>query len=800
MAIAEAAVRLARFWIFEGFSPQDLTRAGDFLEERMYVPGEILYSQGDHPDTLYLVEDGAVRETGRDPDGKLILDRRVEAAGWLGHRSLLSGSGRRCTAMVVRDSRLLVLSEIAAETVLAMFPKLRDRLRRVQVVNRLLAIPLFASFSEDQLHQAADLAQLVSYAPAEVIFHQGEPSKAFFVIDSGQLVERVAGTLPGDRNWPRYITAGGFIGSHGLLNDTTRRATAEAVTDVHLYRFGADAFQWFRQLRPGFDRSLDPPYLVGHLHQLPLFSRLGLEELKHLAGYVGQARYRPTDAIYRQGELDPTLYILHEGEAIVRGRDEQGHERPRSYLRAGDSVGETSLFLEEPRDVTVESTTASHWFYLTREDLNQYLALRPQVLDELVPKDEVADRQGIARFPWMEHDERFVLRCRRHVAVVISRLILPGVLFFIALLIPPDLHPLGLGLGIVAALWAFWYIVDWTNDYYIVTTKRVAHREKVLFVRETRDETPLDKIQNVNVQQGLSGNMLGYGTLLIDTAAGDRTGVVRIVFTYLPEPQEVQALVFEQMSRLQAGDRLETHRSIRDKLEAAIGVGLNPSVPKPAVPSSAAAELGPETNVKRQRVYRALWGNRFWIEKEHDGEIVWRKHWIRLLARIWLPLVLLPLLLAGLVAPIFVSYLLTPVFYVPIALLALVLLFWLWWVWADWGNDQYIVTDDRIIDTERLPLGFRSSRTETTFDRIQNVNFEIPHPMATILSYGTVFIYTAGAEGRLDFQYVRDPKKVQAEIFRRLTAYEALQRRKLREDQMAELPDWFAVYDQSRRP
>jgi hypothetical protein len=110
------------------------------------------------------------------------------------------------------------------------------------------------------------------------------------------------------------------------------------------------------------------------------------------------------------------------------------------------------------------------------------------------------------------------------------------------------------------------------------------------------------------------------------------------------------------------------------------------------------------------------------------------------------------------------------------------------------------VTDDRIIDTEALPWGFRTRRAETTFDRIQNVSFDIPNPVATLLNYGTVLIYTAGVEGRLDFEYVRDPKRVQAEIFRRLTAYEARQRRQERERRWEELPEWFSTYEEMHRP
>jgi hypothetical protein len=107
----------------------------------------------------------------------------------------------------------------------------------------------------------------------------------------------------------------------------------------------------------------------------------------------------------------------------------------------------------------------------------------------------------------------------------------------------------------------------------------------------------------------------------------------------------------------------------------------------------------------------------------------------------------------------------------------LLLGFWLWWGYANWGNDQYIVTNDRIIDIEKLPLGFRSQRTETTFDKIQNVSYKIPNPLATILDYGTVIIHTAGPEGKLTFEWVLHPRQVQAEIFRRLGTYNENKRR-----------------------
>jgi uncharacterized membrane protein YdbT with pleckstrin-like domain len=190
----------------------------------------------------------------------------------------------------------------------------------------------------------------------------------------------------------------------------------------------------------------------------------------------------------------------------------------------------------------------------------------------------------------------------------------------------------------------------------------------------------------------------------------------------------------------------------------------------------------------------------FWIQRRRDSRVTWRKHWIRLLARIWLPLLLTVILSFALGLYLFV---LEGTALMPVLILAgllVMVLGWLWWGWEDWGNDHYTVTNDRIIDTEALPLGFRSKRTETTFDRIQNVSFEIPNPVATALNYGTVMIHTAGAEGRLDFQYVRHPSAVQEEIFRRMTAYERGRREEQREERLADMSEWFAVYDQARRP
>jgi CRP-like cAMP-binding protein len=683
---------------------------------------------------------------------------------------------------------------------------LRSRLDGRHVVNRLLAIPLFRFFDQEGLSRVADLVQEVEFPKGQAIFNKGALPEAFYVIDTGQVVEDPQGGAPGQESWPKYLTAGNFFGRYALLNNTTRRATATANTDVRLFRVEAEAFLWLVKQYPAFrDAVQERPNMLRFLGQSHLFSRLKEAELKELAGYVGLAQLRPRDVLYRQGEIDPTFYILYRGEAVVRKRDEAGQERPVDYFKAIHVAGEASLFLRERRDVTVEATTDSSWCYLTREDLDLFLAENPKAADKVVPKEEVRARRRLPRLEWMEPGEQMVLQRRRHWFVLVYRLAPAVALLLLALAV--DLFslfggsPLAQGLAtvftVVAGLWTLWRLIDWLNDHYYVTTQRVAHQERTLWVSERRVESPLDKVQNVAVDQGAIGNALGYGDLVVETASAAR--VSRVVFDHVGDPEGVQAVIFEQTRRLRAGELLESRRMIRSRLETRVDLGIKPKIPRPAIPSEVpSGEVGPAAPPWWRRLWEGTVGQMFWIEQRTADRVTWRKHWLKLLQVIWLPFLLLALAVAVLIFGLKASTG-SPLVLGVLALLVLAPLIWLWWNWKNWGNDLYIVTNDGIIDTERLPLGFRSSRTETTFDKVQNVTYLIPNFVANFFGYGTVTIYTAGVEGKLDFEWVKNPAYVQSEIFSRLGAYQDRQARQRREEQWELMPEWFAIYEETRR-
>jgi len=101
-----------------------------------------------------------------------------------------------------------------------------------------------------------------------------------------------------------------------------------------------------------------------------------------------------------------------------------------------------------------------------------------------------------------------------------------------------------------------------------------------------------------------------------------------------------------------------------------------------------------------------------------------------------------------------------------IALVILVLPLAIWAAIAvyDWGNDSFHVTNKRVI---RYDQTFIASQTLMVagLQQIQNVAVTIPNPIASFFNYGTVIIETAAQAGKIEFDNIGNPRRVQRLIF-----------------------------------
>jgi uncharacterized membrane protein YdbT with pleckstrin-like domain len=77
-------------------------------------------------------------------------------------------------------------------------------------------------------------------------------------------------------------------------------------------------------------------------------------------------------------------------------------------------------------------------------------------------------------------------------------------------------------------------------DEFVVTSRRVI-RKVGLIAREIQ-HAPLEKIQDVTIEQGILGRMLGYGTVIVETAS--EKGM--LVFPAIASPESMRTHIWGQ--------------------------------------------------------------------------------------------------------------------------------------------------------------------------------------------------------------------------------------------------------------
>ncbi|MBC7255319.1 MAG: cyclic nucleotide-binding domain-containing protein [Chloroflexi bacterium] len=556
--------------------------------------------------------------------------------------------------------------------------------------------------------------------------------------------------------------------------------------------------------------------LLERLRRVPLFQALSDEDLALIAGLCEEHRVKPGMLLCRQGDVGATFFLIDEGEASSERIDDLGNRRTVKVLRPGDYIGVHSLFLAEPRDASVVAMRPMRLWTIRRADFMALLDQHPHIRRRLLVPEDIEARLKAPRYRWLERSEQVVYACRRHWVALAAKL---GPLTFLALvlllalaILRAKVYPFSLWIPllIVLSLYgliALWYVVDWFNDYFVVTTWRITHRERIAWLYEARHEVPLDRIQNLNLTSDFWGRTLGYGTLIIETAAAGG----RMTFDRIPHPEAMRDAIWDQTERTRATRRAKQQHLIRDTLAARLGWEVE-SLPPELAETEETLDAFPNGNgeeaVQPRRLARLLqWMGTLEIlprsRIETPEGITWRKHWIFLLRSAGLPFLIA--LLAGPASvlgffgwPEGIVRLFPPYPYI-LLVITVVSMGAFWWEATDWGNDLYIVTDERIIDLKKRPLSLSTERREASLGRIQDVRFEVPNFWAALLKYGNVIIQTAGT-GAFTFERVADPSGVQNEIFRRLEKFQELQQERERARQRQDLADWFSVYDRLKQP
>jgi anion transporter len=119
--MADLAQVIRQIPLFSALSREDIAKVLGKMEERYYVSGATIFSQGDQGDAFYIVQTGAVQVV-LENRGRAEIIRVLGPQDWFGEMALLSGEPRSATIIAVRDALIWRLSRHAWDELIDKHP------------------------------------------------------------------------------------------------------------------------------------------------------------------------------------------------------------------------------------------------------------------------------------------------------------------------------------------------------------------------------------------------------------------------------------------------------------------------------------------------------------------------------------------------------------------------------------------------------------------------------------------------------------------------------------------------------
>ena len=526
------------------------------------------------------------------------------------------------------------------------------------------------------------------------------------------------------------------------------------------------------------------------LHSIFPFRLLKEEELDLVRERLQRFDLEKNLFVCKEGETADHLFIILRGKiSLTRYNQDEQKEELLSVLKTGDLLGLDALEAKARYSTSGKAMTGVSILKISLNDLEKLykdIALLEEGLAILFDS-----YQSLLTVPlaWRDVDEAVYYLSRRHPAFLVLRFIpwlLSGIaalvliLFLFYVRIGTVVPFFVTGLAVAGfTIWGILNYIEWGNDYSIITDRRVVYQERVIMIYDSRQEAPLDAILAVSTDTSQLGRLLGYGHVVVRTFTGT------IILPDIRQPELVLGLLEGEWFRAKAGYvRAEKLTQVEGIIRERLGLESGSTLMEEELPVKTIIEPGKLQN---------FLANIFKLRQEEGGTIIYRTHWVRLVARAWMPsLILLGLVVLLVLAGFeqlgglkFLSVL-------QFSLLASVFI-GAWWLYEyfDWRNDAYIVTDENLVDVNKKPLG-REEKRAAPIRNVQSIEFARLGLLGLILNFGTVRIRVGETE--LTFDYVFNPSEVQQEIFKRMAKRDYQRRQAEILDDQARLADWIEAY------
>lgn len=131
---------------------------------------------------------------------------------------------------------------------------------------------------------------------------------------------------------------------------------------------------------------------------VPIFNHLEDQHMDRIARSARTMELQKNETLFRAGEKDDTLYIIHTGKVRIYRLSDTGREQLVRILNPGDFTGELAIFRPgEVHENYAEAMVRSSICLIHQTDLQQYLVEFPQIsiriLSEVTSRLKESEKQ-----------------------------------------------------------------------------------------------------------------------------------------------------------------------------------------------------------------------------------------------------------------------------------------------------------------------------------------------------------------------------------------------------------------------
>jgi CRP/FNR family transcriptional regulator, cyclic AMP receptor protein len=154
---------LAEIPLFAEFPPEILARVAAAATERQVDRNDVLFSEGDDSDELFVTTDGRIAMANVAVDGRESVVALMEAGDLFGEMPLFDGGGRSATARALEPSTVVAIPYHAVRSVFEedptlLWPVVALLAQRIRVTDEALADAMFLDVTGRTAKRLLDLA------------------------------------------------------------------------------------------------------------------------------------------------------------------------------------------------------------------------------------------------------------------------------------------------------------------------------------------------------------------------------------------------------------------------------------------------------------------------------------------------------------------------------------------------------------------------------------------------------------------------------------------------------------------